>query len=148
MNANRNFSCCAVGTETPALRGGKRDAKPAASQQFSPANRGLESEESIDGKPMISTHSKSLSLMPSAGAYASSRGEGTSVGGDFEPTSFGQLEVGDRFVSELPPGIYFKTGSESFGVAPGEGEWESADLIGRIWRIGFEREDLVYKEAA
>lgn len=50
------------------------------------------------------------------------------------PVSFNELAVGDCFRVLLLPGVYFKTGEGSYGVAPGEPEWDAADLAGLVIR--------------
>lgn len=47
---------------------------------------------------------------------------------------FEDLAIGEpfRFAIPFPKGIFFKTGPESYGIAPGEAEW---DLAGQATMI-------------
>jgi len=45
---------------------------------------------------------------------------------------FEDLAIGDCFVSQLPPGMYFKTGPESYGVAADQAEWDARDIVGAV----------------
>lgn len=47
---------------------------------------------------------------------------------------FEDLAIGDCFTVQFLPGVYFKTGLESYGIAPGEPEWDLAGLATNVVR--------------
>jgi hypothetical protein len=47
---------------------------------------------------------------------------------------FEDLAIGEsfRFAIPFPRGVFFKTGPESYGIAPGEAMWDARDIVGVV----------------
>lgn len=56
---------------------------------------------------------------------------------------FEDLAIGDCFISHFPPGAYFKTGTESYGIAPGEPSWGASDMTYPVRAMGRGEQKLI-----
>jgi hypothetical protein len=139
MNTNQNF---APGRkDTDCLSGGTQELSQPGRSSFLveepeskiPACNGVESEEMPND---VTNHIGKLEVRetPTGSPGCSIRPVGVSQSTDL--CLWEDLEIGEAFYLPFMQGVYFKTGIESFGIAPTEPEWE--------WRVAGEGREPVW----